>query len=143
MFSLELFSQNLNPLVSACWLNEAYFLVMCVNIAQGRTSTEKAVPIIPAATAKIKYSVPISLAFVDFNQIILYHKFLSKISIYSIYKFSPPLVASLSTFVPVHLNQSRVLLCAPFASLALSFLFLVNKNKNLRKNFNLFLVTFV
>ena len=30
--------------------------------------TEKAVPIIPAKTAKIKYKVPISLAFVENNQ---------------------------------------------------------------------------
>lgn len=34
--------------------------------------TEKAVPIIPAKTAKIKYKVPMSLAFVENNQRAMY-----------------------------------------------------------------------
>ena len=37
--------------------------------AQRRTNTENAVPIIPANTENIKYNVPISLAFVELNQL--------------------------------------------------------------------------
>jgi len=44
-------------------------LFTTANIGHGRTNTEKAVPNNPENKAKIRYSVPISLAFEDKNHL--------------------------------------------------------------------------